>query len=147
MSMCDHEILLSPYHDRELDAVRSKALEAHLTTCAECARQLHDLRRLSGRLSTIRLPEIVPVEQARIIQFVRGSIIQVFDRLVMKIGLRLAAVAAVVLVVTSVWLADTMKVDSSQAKASPDWEHAAVTLRADSRLPEWMVRGLGGDTP
>jgi hypothetical protein len=60
----------------------------------------------------------------------------------------LAAIAAVVLVVTSVWLADTMKVAQSQTtSAVPDWEHAAVTLQTDSRLPEWMVRSLGGDKP
>lgn len=148
MSSCEREILLSLYHDGELDALRSSELEDHLATCSQCARQLHDLRRLSGRLSMIRLPQIIPIEQARIQRFVHGSIIQFFDRLVMKIGLQLAGVAALVLVVSSVWLADTMKVDRSQAKsASPDWERAAVTLQADSRLPEWMVRGLGGETP
>jgi anti-sigma factor RsiW len=147
MSSCD-PILLSLYHDGELDAARSSALEKHLANCPPCVRQLQDLRRLSGRLSVIELPEIIPAEQARILRFVRGSVIQVFDRLVMRIGLRLAAVAAVVLVVTSIWLADTMKMDRSEAKAvAPDWQQTAVTLRADSRLPEWMVRGLGGETP
>ena len=66
----------------------------------------------------------------------------------------LAALAAVLLVVTSVWLADTMKSSGSQAAsdqasalAGDDWEHVAVTLQSDSRMPDWMVRGLGGDAP
>jgi len=153
MSVCRRDNLLGLYHDGELDSSRVAEIEEHVRACPRCAAHLADLRGISDRLSRISLAEISPIEQVRIKRFVRRATIQMTDKTVLRIAMGLAAVAAVVLVVTSVWLADTMKAPTTAlaplmgTAPAADWNTVAVTLQSDSRLPEWMVQSLGGGTP
>jgi anti-sigma factor RsiW len=151
---CEMDKLIGPYHDRELDAQRRDEVERHLATCPHCASHLASLRRISARLGAVPLADISLSEQSRIHRMLNRATVELADRAILRMALPLAALAAVLLVVTSVWLADTMKSSGSQAAsdqasalAGDDWEHVAVTLQSDSRMPDWMVRGLGGDAP
>ena len=47
MDSCTNSAQLSAYHDNELPAAQRFALEAHLQSCAVCARELEEMRRLT----------------------------------------------------------------------------------------------------
>src|SRR5919197_6434579 len=63
MTMSPHPELeqLSAYLDDELDAAARSALEAHVTSCAECRTTLDALRSTIADLAT--LPAVAPTEQ------------------------------------------------------------------------------------
>ncbi len=47
MDPCTNSAQLSAYHDNELPSAQRFALETHLQSCAACARELEELRRLT----------------------------------------------------------------------------------------------------
>jgi len=150
MSACDFDKLLSPYHDGEVSPERAVEVERHLLNCPQCAEHLASMRLVSERLASIELQDITGRERSGIHRAVNSAIPLLADGAIMRMAVPLAALAASVLLVTSIWLVDTMNGSTPhpQVSAGPaDWEHVAVTLQSDSRLPDWMVRSLGGDAP
>jgi anti-sigma factor RsiW len=156
VNLCNFDNLIGPYHDGELDSNRRAEVEGHLPGCPQCTAHLASLRRISTRLSAFPIGDISLTEQSRLHRLLNRATVELADRAILRMALPLAALAACVLVVTSVWLADTMKGPGAgpvsgptqgNTLASDDWEQVAVTLHSDSRLPDWMVRGLGGDAP
>lgn len=145
---CTEEIRVSLYHDGELDAEQSGRMKAHLDGCGACGGSLRDLRMISEGIGRLPLGEITSAEQARIHQAVRHAEMGLGERAVLQLGYALAALAASMLVVSSLWLADNISGRSRQREASvdgPDVQLVAPSLGADIRLSAYMVRGLGRD--
>jgi anti-sigma factor RsiW len=151
MSACGFDNLLGPYHDGELDPLRRDRIEQHLPGCADCSRHLAELRALTDRLSAVTLGQITPMEKAIIQQAVHKGTMDWADRAVLRMAIPLASLAASLLIVTSIGLADNMlggrNTADQNVASSGDWQQVAVASHTDSRLPDWMVRGLGGQTP
>ncbi len=55
---------LHAYADGELDAAGTKAVEAHLATCAACRAELDEIRRLKAALRTLDFSERAPEDLA-----------------------------------------------------------------------------------
>jgi anti-sigma factor RsiW len=152
MSECSQNNLrlLHRYHDGELDSADRRQVEQHLSECAECRGQLNELRALSGRLVEVRLDPITSDEQDRLHQAISAVTSGFTDHAIIRMAFSMAAIAASLLIVTSVWLVTSMqgRSDASGAGGSPqDWQQVAMTLHSDSHLPDWMVHSLGGDLP
>ena len=60
MADCEYQVKVHAYHDGELPPLERQWVEVHLKTCPACARELEDLRRLSGLFASARLPELSP---------------------------------------------------------------------------------------
>jgi len=151
MSECsqDNLRLLSRYHDGEIDSTERRQVEQHLSECADCRQQLNDLRALSGRLVELRLDPITSDEQDRLHQAISAATSGLTDHAIIRMAVSMAAIAASLLIVTSVWLVTSMpgRSGTSDAGSPQDWQQVAMTLHSDSRLPDWMVHSLGGDLP
>lgn len=152
---CEQDKLVGPYHDEELSVDERLAFERHLEGCGQCAAHLADLRRFSTLIASFPLEEIRPDEQRRLeavadrLEAGLGG-----ERAVLRMAIPLAALAAALFLATSI----TLLVNARSATATADaagtqpiqsqaWPKVAVALQGDSRLPGWMVRELGGDTP
>ena len=66
MSGCDRNMELGAYYDGELPPARRQAMEEHLRTCAECARELERFRALSSLLTATALPGLSPAVVGRL---------------------------------------------------------------------------------
>jgi len=157
--MFDHQI--GRYHDGELDERRSREVELHLAQCPACASHLAVLRRISAGLSAVSFEPITPMERARMWRKADRLPANLAERAIMRMAMSLAAVAALVLIVTSLWL---LSAGSAQAQAQVPAAQIASLIpgtvstnpssgglvspdQANSNLSHWMVRNLGGATP
>ena len=109
MNLCKFDNLIGSYHDGELNPNRRAEVETHLPACPQCTAHLASLRRISTRLSAFPVGDISLTEQSRLHRLLNRATVELADRAILRMALPLAALAACVLVVTSVWLADTMK--------------------------------------
>jgi len=144
MSDCEDLRQLSAYHDGELPPEERRRLEAHLTRCEACARELRSLRRLSQALAEAPIPELSPEALERL-----GAVAEaVRERVVLKLTTRLAAVAASVLVACAVWLSAGGDVQRITYTRLEPWERAAVTLSDQpsttevQQVAQWVVDDL-----
>jgi anti-sigma factor RsiW len=149
MNPCSEDILIGPYHDDELDEQAALRIEKHLGSCGPCAAHLAELRRVSDRLSGVPLDAITPMEQMRIVRVVDGLQLRLAERAMMRMAIGLAALAATLLIVTSLWLSGVRRGADATAQ---NYKQVAVLLppqsdQARSNLSHWMVRNLGGELP
>lgn len=136
---------LAAYHDGELAPSLARRFEAHLADCPACTRELDELRRISEAVRGASAATLDPAALARIHQQVHDQP----DPAVLRTLYRLAAAAAVVLLVCGL---EQVRVDQVQASAAPagEWELAAVTTRPDDaaappRLASWFYHELSQD--
>ena len=166
MTDCKFQLLLGPYHDRELGPEPSREVAAHVEHCPSCAAELAAMRDLSARIVAAVPGDIQPAETARWHAAVDQATSADRDNqpLFRTMGL-LAALAASVLIVSGVWLLDlksggpndSASRDRSSVAIAPEWERVATTLRADPRpglvedspftpryasTVDWMLDGL-----
>lgn len=90
MSCDEFKPLLTGRVDGELAAEDRARLEEHLETCADCARELEELRRLKEDLAMLKFKEPADVELER---YWKG----VYNRLERGVGWILVSVGAIVL--------------------------------------------------
>jgi anti-sigma factor RsiW len=162
-SMCEFEKLVGLYHDDELDELRTAGMREHLLECPVCAGHLADLRRISGCLGTIPLDGISGIERARMFRVADSLPMSLAERAMIRMGAGLAAIAASLLIVTSLWLVGAGgSAARGQVISTPPAEDKALAVadnldlprmdaasqdQANSNLSHWMVRNLGGDLP
>lgn len=154
MSACDPQ-LLSAYLDDELDAANRARVEEHVVSCPTCAAELKSLRDASQLMSQVTVQPLSRQELDRLHDAIDASA----DQSILRLGLTIGALAASVLVISCVWLAQLtapaqIRVASTPA---PAWERMAMTLRpeplvplddrgavqlADAQLADWMLLNL-----
>jgi len=148
MTPCDFEILIGPYHDQELEEDRAAEMAKHIVHCRSCAGQLAEVRRLSGVINRIPLDPISGMERARMYQLVDQLPRRAAESALIRMAGSLAALAASVLLITSIWL---MGAGGSSNITHPVSSIIPIsqssTDQANSNLSHWMVRNLGGDLP
>ncbi len=153
MTPCDFEILIGPYHDRELDEQRAAEMAQHIVECRSCAEQLAHVRRLSGVIGRIPLDPISGIERTRVYRVVDELPRSLAERAMIRMAGGLAALAASLLVVTSLWLMGTGSASGIPVVSQPAAINVNITPasswpdQANSNLSHWMVRNLGGDLP
>jgi anti-sigma factor RsiW len=144
MRACGRIREVSAYHDGELSHDDARALEEHLAGCPDCARELAELRALSGLLCLARTADVPPGVLVRLHE--RADLVR--QRGVLMLARRLAAVAAVILVALSIWVAAGTERRDRAALAINAWELAATSPNTETaatetdRLARWIVEDL-----
>jgi anti-sigma factor RsiW len=157
-TICNEDVrislYLSLYHDGELDSEQARQLQAHLEVCGACAAKLRQLRTVTEGFARLPIGEITSLEQARIHRAVRNAALGVGERAILQLGYALAALAACMLVISSLCLADNTSLKARKPQAA-DWQMGVASMKssmessmessmgADMRLSAFMVRGLG----
>jgi len=147
MDKCERAQQLSAYHDGELTAAAGAEFEQHVRQCSSCAAELARLRELSRLLGRLAEPK-VPSE---VLHRLHRSAVGASRAGVWRTARIVAAVAATVLLVCSVWM---WRLSTATAKPGeiPSWERSA--LRPDEppaaetggeQLALWMTEGLRGN--
>jgi hypothetical protein len=154
MSQCKMDNLVELYHDQELDPRWVAEIERHVNSCASCAGHLADLRQMSGILSGVTVTEIRSDERERLHAAVYRTESRDSERFILRMAISLASIAAMVLIVTSLFLVRSVgrtrgesALASTPLPMTADFQQVSLGIQADSRLPAWMLRGLGGESP
>ena len=154
MSDCPSNAKIEAYHDGELSAADAAAVERHLPDCPACTQQLAQLREMSALLAGEPPAEILPIELARI----HRRLERLYDRSFLRFCAAMSAVAASVLIISSVWLFDGTRA-TPIVQVNPhnetSWERVASGQKqpephetgvAVKETTDWMVVGMGGSS-
>lgn len=158
--MCDiSPEILGAYHDGELSPTQRAEFEAHLAGCTVCMAELAQLREVSELFAKNGTEGISDTELHRLHEAVDDAM----DRPVLRMFGMISAIAASLLIVSSVWLmeisrrSETVTPQPTTIVKSPEaWERLATTLKpeavdhapgstesmADASLAEWMLHGV-----
>ena len=146
MPSCEHNGKISAYHDGELPMEECRDLEEHIRSCPACAQELEQLGSVSRLFAAAEMPEM----PSDVVERLHSRIGSVREVLVLRMAERLMTAAATLLVVCTVWLWQTGKVQDFGTERLEDWEIAAVSARADApaeasaeeMLAQWMASDL-----
>ena len=158
--MCEHSDQIHAYHDGELSAPLRAKLEAHLAGCAECGRELNELRQMARLLVAAPMPQMPAGLPDLIVSSFENA------RRDKESGLRklagwLNAAAAVILLAATVRMSGMMTrgMEKPTAEASiglRDWELSAVMppdRQVDDagsadliQVAQWMARDLSSNS-
>jgi anti-sigma factor RsiW len=148
---CSQEPLIDRYHDGEMDDPSRHQVEQHLKQCDSCVRHLADLRFVSCVVGTVELEPMTLGERFRTERFVASLNIRAGESALIRMAAGLAALAASVLLITSLCLAGVERSDVPSAQSVailiPSDVMHSVQENANPNLSHWMVRNLGGDLP
>lgn len=140
--------LCSALLDEALDASERAALDAHLATCAECRRELDDLRRTVAVLHAVERPR-APVgfvdrviEAAQPVPWHR----RLRDRLAGVRILRVPVEAAAVVVVASLAVYVFYRTPELQQAATPEAPVMAPDIKTN-KTPPWVTSGSESPAP
>ena len=146
MAACIYSYKLNAYHDNELSHKEHRKLEQHIRGCPYCSRDLEQLQRLSGLISSVSIPDI-PDDMAKRLHQRLDSL---REKALLRMASMLSSVALVLLVVSSILLL-RIGVKGQMATAfDPDWEKTAVTLHLDVtsvespefQFAQWLIADL-----
>jgi anti-sigma factor RsiW len=133
--MCNRSHELQSYLDDELNPSQRADFESHLATCADCAADLARLRNLSNLIRSYE-PQLPFGMMSRVYEAIEDA----SGRMIIRLVTRLTAVAAALLLASSLWLVSQTRAqlsepenvaDAQQVVLPTQWEHAAVALNAD----------------
>ena len=146
MAVCIYYHKLNAYYDKELSHEEHHKLEQHIRGCPYCSRELGQLQRLSGLISSVSIPNIPDDMVKRLHQ----SLHSLREKALLRMARMLLSAALVLLVVSSILLL-RIGVKGQMATASdPDWEKTAVTLHLDVtsvespelQFAQWLIADL-----
>jgi len=146
MAACIYSYKLNAYYDNELSHEEHRKLEQHIRGCPYCSRDLEQLQRLSGLISSVSIPDIPDDMAKRLHQ----SLDSLREKALLRMASMLSSVALVLLVVSSI-LVLRIAVKGQVATASdPEWEKTAVTLQFDApatetpelQFAQWLIADL-----
>lgn len=146
MADCELARRLSAYHDGELPADEARALEAHLLDCADCRRELEQLRHVSDLFAAVELPTI----SAEVLDRVRERASAARDRGIIRFMKTCTAIAASVLMFCCVWLALGSDASAREPGFNSPIERATLmtpseigtSAGSDNALMQWIVQDL-----
>jgi len=158
--MCEHSIQIHAYHDGELSARLRAKLEAHLAGCAECGRELNELRQMARLLVAAPMPQMPADLPARIVRSFENAR-RAKDSGIRRLAGWLNAAAAVVLLAATVRMSGMMtrgteKPPTEASTGLRDWELTAVMppdRQVDDagsadliQVAQWMARDLSSNS-
>jgi len=145
MCECEEIRRVGAYHDGELSEGEALRFEAHLARCPVCRRELEELRRLSGFLSTLG----EPAPPAALLDELHRRAASLREEVVISMAARLTAAAAAVIVACTAWALGVRGRIETVPAAADGWEWTAVTLRTEftdvQGLAQWMVENLSSE--
>ena len=155
MSDCPYKLRLCAYHDGELAPDSVADLDRHLDDCNSCRSQLEEMRELTTLLAPTRVERLSGIELARLHQAIDRS----DDRSILRLASAVSAIAASILIVSTVWLYDGPRSSGpldSHDQPVTSWERLATTGQfeapagvhetgvAERSTTDWMLRVTRG---
>jgi len=133
MASCSRERELEAYHDGQLEREARRDIECHIERCPHCARELAQLRRLSGVIKAAPMPAM----PAGTLDLLYGRLDAARQQDVLRLGELLAAAALVICLASLAALWGMGRGNAPEVAFGQEWERAAVTLRVeDAALDE-----------
>jgi len=146
MTVCIYSHKLNAYYDNELSHEEHHELEQHIRGCPYCYRDLEQLQRISGLITSLSIPNIPDAMVKRLHQ----SLDSLREKALLRMARMLLSAALVLLVLGSI-LVLRIGVNRQMATASDaDWEKTAVTLQFDApsadtpelQFAQWLIADL-----
>jgi anti-sigma factor RsiW len=160
MQDCPFHSQLSAFHDGEMDSDAAGRFAGHLAGCAQCMEELTSLQSISGLFASLPEGRMYPLELARLHQNLDNTVSsQTSTADFLRTAGMLSALAASILVISSVWIAEipsrpaaTLSPGVAVVPASesvlpaqmPAWERTALTLRVEPLSYDQGSLGPGG---
>jgi anti-sigma factor RsiW len=160
MQDCPFHSQLTAFHDGEMDSVAAGGFAGHLAGCGECRDELASMQAITGLFASLPEGRMIPLELARLHQNLDKNVASqnsVADFL--RTAGVLSALAASILVISSVWIAEIPSrpaatlspgvvvvpaSDSVMPAQMPAWERTALTLRVEPLSFDQGNVGTGG---
>jgi anti-sigma factor RsiW len=154
MSDCPLQFQVNAYHDGELDGDAARRFAEHLAGCQGCQEQLASLEAVSALFAALPQRQMYPIELGRLHQRLESNTARkTADSEFLRAAGFLSALAASILVISSVWLAEIPSRPAAAlspgvavvpASDLPAWERTALTLRVE---PSSFLQEKGSFNP
>ena len=154
---CPYTGQIGAYLDGELDVAERRALEAHLSSCAACARETAEVRSLKALFAAAEYPALA----GRAVERLHDEAESLYERGTVRIARALSGIAACLLIAGSLWLSQSRPHPDVQptvgvsltayTQADPlipvevsEQVASGAPAAADPASPEWVVNDLSG---
>jgi anti-sigma factor RsiW len=154
---CPYTGQIGAYLDGELDAAQRRALEAHLSACEACAREVAEVRSLKALFAAAEYPALA----GRAVERLHDQAESLYERGTLRIARALSGLAACLLIAGSLWLSQSrpphadvqpaLAVSAAYTQADPlipvevaEQVASGAQTAADPASPEWVVNDLNG---
>jgi anti-sigma factor RsiW len=123
MENCPTQQDLSAYHDGELTVEQHDVVARHLAWCQACARQLAQLRQMSAFIASRSPDGLSQIAMKRL----HSKLDEVIERGLVRWAWEVSGIAAAILLVGSIWLAQ-LREPTSAAVVVPPWVGAQASV-------------------
>jgi anti-sigma factor RsiW len=122
MNPCPTEQTLAAFHDGEITTDEQRQLTLHLQWCQACAVRLQQLRQMSAFISSAAPDGLSQIAMRRL----HVKLEDVIERGLVRWAWEVSGIAAAILLVGSIWLAQLSKTDKTTV-AAPPWVDAQAS--------------------
>jgi anti-sigma factor RsiW len=136
---CPYTGQIGAYLDGELDAAQRRGLEAHLSSCAACARESGEVRSLKALFAAAEYPALT----GPAIERLHDQAESLYERGTLRIAQALSGLAACLLIAGSLWLTQSQTQPDTRAEVQPSAATAAYA-QADPLIPVELAEPPSG---
>lgn len=141
MFECSEHLKLAAYHDGQLNATDTTAVENHLSSCDVCAAESAELRNISQMFADVPVPKLSQIALYRL----HSNLDFLTDRGLLRLARVMTGLAASVLLAGSLWLFQShsvaVPVNTSVALLPLQVEEQSLAS-TDPTPSDWMVSEL-----
>jgi anti-sigma factor RsiW len=125
---------LSAFHDGEITGDEQTVLSRHLAWCEACVRRMEELRAISSLIASNAHSGLSQIAMRRL----HDKLDEVMERGLVRWAWEVSGIAAAVLLVGSIWLAQMAEPASAATAVIPPWvgAQASVDTAVDSGARE-----------
>jgi anti-sigma factor RsiW len=134
---CPYTGQIGAYLDGELPAEERRAIEAHLSSCAACAREVGEVRSLKALFAAAEYPALDGRATGRL----HDQAEALFERGTLRIARVLSGLAACLLIAGSLWLSQSRPRPDTRAEVQPP---TASYTQTDLLIPAELTEPASG---
>jgi anti-sigma factor ChrR (cupin superfamily) len=128
--MCPSHEQLSAFHDGQVDEETRYQIELHVALCGDCRKELAAMKSMSAMFAAAEFPRLSQISLHRLHRRVDAA----RDQGLIRAALAVCAMAACVLIVSSIWL---VRATHSQVAQTTPTTNLPVPATASVTPPPW----------